>query len=68
MDEKISLARKFHDIIMNEKEFSTGRDNCQIKFIDGEWQLIRITPDGNTIRWDMTVNTLLYHISTAEKA
>ena len=72
MDEKIlnknELARKFQDIILNEKVFSTGRNNCQIKFIDGEWQIILITPDGHEYKWDMMVNTLLYHISTAEKA
>jgi hypothetical protein len=72
MDEKISnkleLARKFDSMIINEEEFFMGRNEYQIKCIDGEWQMIKKTPAGNYYKTDMQVNTLLYHLSREEKA
>ena len=75
MDEKIltqstpfQLLRNFKQMILDEKSFYLGRNEYLIKYVDGEWQLVMKTPAGNTIKTNMEINTLLYHISRAEKA
>ena len=72
MDEKISdkleLARNFDAMIINEAPFYLGRNQYLIKFIDGEWQLLKKTPAGNFYKSDMQANTLLHHLSRAEKS
>lgn len=78
MDEKISVNEKilgqailirenFNEMLMNGHAVQAGRDKFKIKNVLGAWTLVRVTRAGNEMLTDMSVNTLLYHLSNTDK-
>jgi len=79
MDEKISANEKimseaflirenFNEMLMNDHAVQMGRDKFKIKNILGAWTLVRMTPAGNELLTNMSVNTLLHHLSNTNKS
>jgi hypothetical protein len=75
MDEKIpsqvalyQMLQNLKQMILDREPVYLGRNQYMIAYTDGEWQLIKITPAGNMYKTDMSINTLLYHLSNTEKS